>query len=156
MFRVVNRAGQTDCRSAPPGQQAIIRCLSPLIPIQRSRMLFMKRTLLLSFSAALAFAPFVLAQNRPYSLKTFGGGSTIDAAGAKIPAGWPLYVTAGTTLRIVVERSWVANPQTARITIPLNLELGESCFCPLTKGPERLILLGSSAKPRSWLRSSHR
>jgi enamine deaminase RidA (YjgF/YER057c/UK114 family) len=60
-------------------------------------MLFMKRTLLLSFSAALAFAPFVLAQNRPDSLKTFGGGSTIDAAGAKIPAGWPLYVTAGTT-----------------------------------------------------------
>ncbi len=49
------------------------------------------------FSAALAFAPFVLAQNRPDSLKTFGGGSTIDAAGAKIPAGWPLYVTAGTT-----------------------------------------------------------
>src|SRR5262249_47992641 len=57
----------------------------------------MKRTLLLAFSAALAFAPFLFAQNRTDSLKTFGDGSTIDAAGARIPAGWPLYVTAGTT-----------------------------------------------------------
>ena len=57
----------------------------------------MKRTLLLAFSAALAFAPFLLAQNRTDSLKRFGNGSTIDAAGVRIPAGWPLYVTAGTT-----------------------------------------------------------
>src|SRR6516164_323404 len=54
-------------------------------PIQRSRIAFMKRTLLLSFCAALAFAPFLLAQNRADSLKTFGAGSTIDATGAKIP-----------------------------------------------------------------------
>src|ERR1041385_7261096 len=65
---------------------------------RRGRIALMKRTLLLNFVfAALAFAPFLLAQNRTDSLKTFGDGSTIDAAGARIPAGWPLYVTAGTT-----------------------------------------------------------
>src|SRR5262249_58926089 len=57
----------------------------------------MKRTLLLAFFAALAFAPFLLAQNRTDSLKTFGNGSTIDAAGVRIPAGWPLYPPAPPT-----------------------------------------------------------
>jgi len=57
----------------------------------------MKRTRLLALAAALAFAPFLLAQNQADRLKTFGDSSTIYATGAKIPAGWPVYFTAGTT-----------------------------------------------------------